>query len=141
MAHLPCESRLLSAITAFQGTPPPAAQGIPRLRGTPSPGYAGYSPDCAVRLSTSLDRPELTEGQTVRLTVTGVPAWQPLECRAGGALVPVDELADGTRRVLVPIAGDASGNVPIELSTMGPKGWTWKTSARSSDFGTGIRLT
>src|SRR5215813_8039583 len=62
------------------------------------------------------------QGQTVRLSLAGVPAWLPVECRYEGKPVPIESLPDGTRRALIPEAGDAAGRDAVLLSVPGPRG-------------------
>jgi hypothetical protein len=65
------------------------------------------------------------QGQTVRLTLDGVPVWLPVECRYAGKQVPIERLADGTLRALIPEPGDAEGREAVMLSVPGPRGWSW----------------
>jgi murein DD-endopeptidase MepM/ murein hydrolase activator NlpD len=64
------------------------------------------------------------QGQTVRLSLAGVPAWLPVECRYEGKPVPIENLPDGTRRALIPESGDAAGREPVMISVPGPRGWS-----------------
>jgi hypothetical protein len=82
---------------------------------SPGPLQPSYSP--------RFDPESPRQGQTVRLSLRDVPPWIPFECRYGARSIPVEKLPGGERRVLLPIAGDASGSPPVVLTALGPRGW------------------
>jgi len=65
------------------------------------------------------------QGQTLRVSVRGVPSWLPVDCRFGGKPVPIERLADGSLRALIPEPGDAAGGEELTVSVMGLRGWRW----------------
>lgn len=88
--------------------------------------WGGREPDVAVLLDPYEPRP----GQTVELTLKGLPRGYRASAKAGELALPLYRSSDGSLRALVPIPGDAQGLYSVELELRGLGAWTRKLALK-----------